>query len=265
VAGSRYRFGVDRFNELFFRLSKYKKEMGGWPKFSYKEPDGYKLGDMSLKLVYCVIRTTRNVKGMLREDEYQKLEDIDFVSYANQMNPRLYKSPRAHVSGLTDNIQASDLRALFEEYGEVSRVIIPLTEKKTRKNYAFVKMLEESELENAINGLNGKSFKETVLKVEMAEHPRPIYVSGLTDEIKVEEIRELFEAYGRVGKIERPVFSRKNPSKGDPSNSLANFCFLKMYKEEDLKKAIEALNGAALKNAKLTVKLAKRKSEPEKK
>jgi RNA recognition motif-containing protein len=71
-----------------------------------------------------------------------------------------------YVGNLPDDINKTDLKNAFKEYGKVAAVKLKkdLFTKKS-KGYAFVVMLSEKEAEAAIEALNGTDLKGSKLKV----------------------------------------------------------------------------------------------------
>ena len=74
-----------------------------------------------------------------------------------------------YIGNLSFNTNEDDLRQAFEAYGQVEDVRI-IKDKYTGKSkgFAFVEMSAEAEALSAIEGLNGKEFKERTLTVNKA-------------------------------------------------------------------------------------------------
>jgi RNA-binding protein 4 len=66
------------------------------------------------------------------------------------------------VGNLPDRCPETDLRELFEQFGEV-------TECDVIKNFAFVHFAKMVEAENAVKGLNGNDLKGKNIRVEISE------------------------------------------------------------------------------------------------
>lgn len=74
-----------------------------------------------------------------------------------------------YVGNLTHSVKDTDLRALFERYGEVkSAVIIKDRETRQPRGFGFVEMTEAEAGKSAIAELNGAEFEGRVLKVNEA-------------------------------------------------------------------------------------------------
>ncbi|NMB49250.1 MAG: RNA-binding protein [Bacteroidales bacterium] len=73
------------------------------------------------------------------------------------------------IAGLSYQISETDLRELFEEYGEVSSARI-ITDRDTRrsKGYGFVEMSDDTEGQHAIDELNGAEYDGRTLSVSIA-------------------------------------------------------------------------------------------------
>jgi len=80
------------------------------------------------------------------------------------------------VGNMTFQTSEADLRALFEPFGQVARVHIAI-DRETRRSrgFGFVEMPNDSEADQAMQGLDGKDFNGRVIKVNEA---RPREASG---------------------------------------------------------------------------------------
>ena len=82
-----------------------------------------------------------------------------------------------YAGNLHFEMSEDDLKALFEEYGEVSSVKI-ITDRETGRNkgFGFVEMSEQEDGKKAIQELDGTSVKDRNIKVNEArprkERPR---------------------------------------------------------------------------------------------
>ena len=82
------------------------------------------------------------------------------------------------VGNLAFGTGEDELRALFEPYGNVSRVSIMLDRETGRsRGFAFVEMANDQEAESAISGTNGAALGGRTLNVNEAR-PRPERSSG---------------------------------------------------------------------------------------
>lgn len=79
-----------------------------------------------------------------------------------------------YVANINYEAKESDVRKLFEPFGQVKSVKI-LTDKESRKSrgLGFVHMETEEESQEAIKGLNGSSFMERTLIVKVANERKP--------------------------------------------------------------------------------------------
>jgi cold-inducible RNA-binding protein len=77
------------------------------------------------------------------------------------------------VGNLSFQTTETDLRSLFEPFGEIQRLQI-ITDRDTgqSRGFAFVEMAEDDEAINAMNDLNGKEVGGRVLNVSEAR-PKP--------------------------------------------------------------------------------------------
>lgn len=77
------------------------------------------------------------------------------------------------VGNLSRGVTAEDLLCLFEAFGVVVSAVI-IRDKYTRRprGFAFVRMEDQTEADEAIARLNGRELKGRHLRVEKP-HPRP--------------------------------------------------------------------------------------------
>lgn len=77
------------------------------------------------------------------------------------------------VGNMSFQTTEADLRAAFEQYGEITRIQI-MTDRDTgrARGFAFVEMADEQAAANAIAGLNGKELDGRALNVNEAK-PKP--------------------------------------------------------------------------------------------
>ena len=77
-----------------------------------------------------------------------------------------------HVGNLSFNVTEDDLKAIFSEFGEVSAVnIIKERSSGQSKGFGFVEMLNNSEADKAMKGLNGSKLKDKAIKLSQAKPP----------------------------------------------------------------------------------------------
>lgn len=74
-----------------------------------------------------------------------------------------------YVGNLSYNVNADDLKALFEEHGAVTEINL-ITDKYTgqSKGFAFIEMAKQADAEAAIKVLNEFALKGRNLKVNQA-------------------------------------------------------------------------------------------------
>ena len=74
-----------------------------------------------------------------------------------------------YISNLSYDVNDSDLRELFEEYGEVSSAKVILDRETGRsRGFAFVEMSNDTEGQKAIDELNGVEYDQKVISVSVA-------------------------------------------------------------------------------------------------
>ena len=74
-----------------------------------------------------------------------------------------------YISGLSYNVNDTDLNELFKEYGEVSSARV-ITDRETGRSrgFGFVEMPNEEEGQKAIEELNGAEYDSKVIAVSVA-------------------------------------------------------------------------------------------------
>ncbi len=75
---------------------------------------------------------------------------------------------KLYVGNLTYSVNESQLRTLFEDYGEVVEVRII-----GQKGFGFVEMSTVEEAEKAMNTLNETVFEGRTLRIDEARPPKP--------------------------------------------------------------------------------------------
>ncbi|MBS3913345.1 MAG: RNA-binding protein [Bacteroidetes bacterium] len=74
-----------------------------------------------------------------------------------------------YIGNLPFTVREQELQDLFGQFGEVSSVKVVMDRVTGRsKGFAFVEMPNDNEAQSAIDGLNGKPFKERALTVNQA-------------------------------------------------------------------------------------------------
>jgi cold-inducible RNA-binding protein len=93
----------------------------------------------------------------------------------NDMNSKMY------VGNLPFNAEDNDIRDLFNNYGTVTEVYLPMDRTTNRpRGFAFVTMGAPSEMQEAIKGLNQKDFMGRPLAINEArpKEDRPAYAGA---------------------------------------------------------------------------------------
>jgi len=74
-----------------------------------------------------------------------------------------------YVGNLSYNATEDDLREVFQEYGSIKRIQVPLDRETGRmRGFAFVEMSQDEEEEAAIEDLDGAEWMGRTLKVNKA-------------------------------------------------------------------------------------------------
>ena len=87
-----------------------------------------------------------------------------------------------YISNLSYDVNDSDLRELFEEYGEVSSAKVIMDRETGRsRGFGFVEMSDDTQGQKAIDELNQAEYDGKVINVNVAKPiVRPVVVAVLT-------------------------------------------------------------------------------------
>ncbi|RLI78121.1 RNA-binding protein [Archaeoglobales archaeon] len=80
-----------------------------------------------------------------------------------------------------------------------------------------------------------------------------IYVGNLPYNVKEDELRKIFESYGKVSSVNLIKDRFSGRSKG--------FAFIEMYNDEEVKAAIEAIDGTHINGREIKVNVAKPRND----
>ena len=109
------------------------------------------------------------------------------------------KLTKIYVGNVPKFMTVQDLYQLFEKYGDVKDVVLPKhTQSGAIKGYAFV-MMNENDSEEAIEKMSGYTCYGRSLTVREASKKSRItfWVGGLSYWTPVDEIKKMFEKFGR--------------------------------------------------------------------
>lgn len=78
-------------------------------------------------------------------------------------------STKLYVANLTFAVTDSDLRGVFEEFGQITEIVIPSDRETGRpRGFAFVTFSTPEAAKTAVNGANGKELAGRPLRVSEA-------------------------------------------------------------------------------------------------
>ena len=109
------------------------------------------------------------------------MENSDSVPKRNSYDPRddlilARKNFKIYCSGIRFSWNEEDIRNLFQKYGKVVAVVIPIRKNGTRPGFAIIYMERQSDGIAAIRGLNGVKIQNFILHVsEYQEKTRDDY------------------------------------------------------------------------------------------
>ncbi|XP_063801229.1 RNA-binding protein 14-like [Pseudophryne corroboree] len=148
------------------------------------------------------------------------------------------------IGNVDDRTTQEELSELFEKYGQVVSCAV-------MKQYAFVHMRGVDRAMTAIDGLNGYDLNGKKMVVELSK-PRPqntwkIFIGNVGTGCDVNEIRAMFEVYGRV--VECDV--------------VKDYAFVHMERESEAREAIENLDGKEIRGKRINVEMSNKATKPQ--
>lgn len=153
-----------------------------------------------------------------------------------------------YVGNLPIGLSETELKQIFEAYGEVAAVAIPVDRFSGQpRSFGFVTMFEKEATETAMSEVDGTEVGGNILSVKESvprgQKPRQydevegnikIYVGNIRYETSKDELSEFFSQFGTVDNVFLPTDRETGEARG--------FAFLSMP-EDDGMKAIEATDG----------------------
>ncbi|XP_041037756.1 RNA-binding protein 4B-like [Carcharodon carcharias] len=142
------------------------------------------------------------------------------------------------VGNLSRYCSPSELRSMFEKYGEVS-------ECEVVRNYAFVHMEKLSQATRAIKALHRSNVHGAHITVGVANartrNTTKVFVGNLAEPVSGAAVKELFQRFGRVVDLD----------------VARTFAFVYMEQERQALAAIQALDGTPLQGQNMFVQLSR--------
>lgn len=87
-----------------------------------------------------------------------------------------------YIGNLSYEVSENDLRQVFEDYGKVVRVSLPIDRETDRsRGFAFIEMSSQKEEASAINALNEAEWLGRTLRVNEAKPRQPRSGNGARD------------------------------------------------------------------------------------
>ncbi|XP_038643276.1 RNA-binding protein 4B-like [Scyliorhinus canicula] len=142
------------------------------------------------------------------------------------------------VGNLSRYCSPTELRSMFEKYGEVS-------ECEVVRNYAFVHMEKLSQATRAIKALHRSNVHGAHITVGVANartrNTTKVFVGNLAEPVSGAAVKELFQRFGRVVDLD----------------VARTFAFVYMEQERQALAAIQALDGTTLQGQNMFVQLSR--------
>ncbi|XP_067877996.1 RNA-binding protein 4-like [Heterodontus francisci] len=142
------------------------------------------------------------------------------------------------VGNLSRYCSPTELRSMFEKYGEVS-------ECEVVRNYAFVHMEKLSQATRAIKALHRSNVHGAHITVGVANartrNTTKVFVGNLSEPVSGAAVKELFQRFGRVVDLD----------------VARTFAFVYMEQERQALAAIQALDGTTLQGQNMFVQLSR--------
>ena len=182
--------------------------------------------------------------------------------------PPATEETKLYVGNISFDENKTNLRKLFETYGEVTDVFLPLNrETKEGRGFGFVSMKDRAAADKAIQELNESSFGERTIYVNVAgeqkaggtprtKRPKPdkvkLYIGNLSFDLNEDDVKDIFKPFGTVYDCFIPTW----PDSGNPRG----FAFVSMD-SADADIAIQNADGTEVNGRTITVSKAMARKE----
>ncbi|XP_016347536.1 RNA-binding protein 14b [Sinocyclocheilus anshuiensis] len=137
------------------------------------------------------------------------------------------------VGNLALDTTQEELSAIFESYGQVVSCSV-------LRQFAFVHLQGEGAAERAIRELNGREFKGRNLVVEESRgrplHSTKVFVGNLSSMCTTEDLRELFQTFGKVlecDKVKGLLENNRQMCRSNIAIQGQGYAFVHMENKED--------------------------------
>lgn len=217
------------------------------------------------------------------DDADRALENLNFTTILrkpcrimwSQRDPSLRKTGAGNIfiNGLADQIDNKTLYDTFSTFGNILSCKVAQNKDGANLGYGFVHYESEEAANDAIAKVNGKSIGNSIVKVipfksrkerqdGQAQQFTNIYVKNLPLEMSEEELKTLFEKYGKVTSLKLGPKPPENKSEKSGKKG-TRYGFINYETNEAASKAIEAMNDYELEERKLFVGRHQKKEERE--
>ncbi|CAH1973967.1 unnamed protein product [Acanthoscelides obtectus] len=194
---------------------------------------------------------------IFKEEVPNSSSDMSVLDGAGDNNQNVPDKTKLIVNYIPQFATEDDLAQIFTPIGRVESIKI-MRDFKTGYSFGFgfVKYTTAEEAANAIEALNGFTFRNKRLKVSYSRPPGAdmkdsnLYITNLPKDVTEEDIDNLFKHYGEI--VQRTVL--KDKITGLPRG----VAFVRYSRGEEAQAAIANLDGKMLENAilPLSVKVA---------
>ncbi|TPX36627.1 hypothetical protein SmJEL517_g01134 [Synchytrium microbalum] len=224
------------------------------------------------------------VNGMLLNDKKV------YVGFHVPKKERLMKAEdqkakftNVYIKNLDEAVTEDELRKMFEEYGEITSLLIQRNDDGTSRGFAFINYGTPEEANLAVDGMNDKDINGKTLyvgraqkKAEREEELRRqyerareeklnkyqgvnLYIKNLDESIDDEKLRAEFGVYGTITSAK--VMREEKPAIGDmPATSVSKgFGFVCFSSPDEATKAVTEMNNKLVNGKPIYVALAQRK------
>jgi len=165
------------------------------------------------------------------------------------------------VNFLPPTVTSATLKELFSQYGTVEDANVVLDRlTKASRGYGFVKFSTEESAQRAIDMMNDKTIDKSPdakpIHVAISKPPKVevnLYIGGLLNTVKQEELAAEFARFGTVVECNIPLDRSTNLGKG--------FGFVKLDSKSAAHEAIETLGGKVVESLSGTHALTVKRAE----
>uniref|UniRef100_A0A915LAD2 RRM domain-containing protein n=1 Tax=Romanomermis culicivorax TaxID=13658 RepID=A0A915LAD2_ROMCU len=146
----------------------------------------------------------RNNNGGTKDNDGAAGED---AGNDQMLKNKITSRCRLFVGNLNNDLKESELRELFEKYGDITEFFMSAS-----KGFAFVRLDTRAHAETAKENLDGATVKGRQIRVRYAVHGASLKVSELSSTVSNELLAQAFSMFGVVERAVHILDDRSQPT-----------------------------------------------------